>query len=198
MPCREDVDCRGIFPAGTLTELLCLPGDPDPGAGVVGYCLMNQSLDVFLGEATGRQGTFCEQADDTCAVDHECVNPEGNRTAVGPVVGKWFCGRACESAADCPAAPVPHDCPGNLGQRFCVPQAGAPHAREFWAECYDHRQCTDGICFQPDPGAADVGHCTRTCSAVRPCTGYGSGGGDPVSTCLGGVCQPAGAVEPNG
>jgi len=195
MPCREDVDCQGLFPAGTVADLLCLPGHPDPGADVPGYCLMNRSLDVFLEEAPGRQGSFCDQGADQCALDHECVSPEGNRAALGSIVGKWFCGRICESAADCPQEPVPHDCPGLFGLRFCTPLQGAPHARGFWDECYDHRQCADGICFQPDPVAPVAGHCTRTCSQLRPCAGYGPGGDGTGSTCVDGVCQPVGDVE---
>jgi hypothetical protein len=201
MPCREDVDCRGLY-AGSSAELLCLPGDPDPGAGVVGYCIVNQSLDVFLEEAPGRQGTFCAQGSDICDVDHQCVDAAGTRIGVNSQYGKWFCAESCTGAAHCPQTPVAHQCLGSagVGNGFCVPQRGADHARGFWVECYDHRQCTDGVCFQPDPLAPEAGHCTRTCSTYAdPCTGYGNPDTeDTSSTCQQGVCQPMGIVVPGG
>jgi len=202
MPCREDVDCRGLFPLGTVADLLCLPGDPDPGTGVVGHCFMNQSLDVFLDEAPGRQGTFCVQGDGICDADHQCVDASGKRLGTANEYGKRFCAESCASAGDCPQEPVPHQCldANGVGDGYCVPQRGADHARAFWLECYDHRQCAEGICFQRDPETPEVGHCTRSCTPIGdPCTGYGNPDTDDTqSSCLQGVCQPAGTIVPDG
>jgi len=163
---------------------------------------MNQSLDVFLAEAPGRQGTFCEQGSDTCDAEHQCVDAAGTRFGANSQYGKRFCAKTCASAADCSQTPVPHQCAdvNGVGDSFCVPQRGADHARAFWQECYDHRQCAGGVCFQRDTVAGQAGHCTRTCSALTdPCTGYGNPDTDDTSSvCLQGVCQPMGTVVPSG
>lgn len=200
MPCREDVDCRGLYPVGTLADLLCLPGDPDPGAGVPGYCFMNQSLDVYLEEAPGRQGSFCEQGSGICDADHQCVDA-GSRLFVNSQYGKRFCAESCTGVADCPQTPVAHQCLNDtgVGGGFCVPQRGADHARGFWVECYDHRQCADGVCFQPDPLAPEAGHCTRICINEGDCNGN-PGINDTSSVCSPqyGVCVPMEVVELGG
>lgn len=202
MPCREDVDCRGLFPSGALADLFCLPGDPDPESSVPGYCFMNQSLDVFLDEAPGLQGTFCDQGSDICDADHECVDAAGGRFGTNRQYGKRFCAESCASATECPQTPVAHQCldVNGVGDGFCVPQRGADLARGFWRQCYDHRQCEDGVCYQPDPLSLEPGHCTRTCSMVsNPCSSYGNPGTDDTSSvCLQDVCQPVGGVTPSG
>ncbi|MFH2006976.1 MAG: hypothetical protein ABI333_10365 [bacterium] len=199
LPCRNDQDCRGLFQSSATADLLCLPGDPDPGQGVVGHCILNQSMDVFLGEAPGRQGTFCDPSSSVCDVDHECVDAAGARAGIMTDYGKRFCAQDCQGPTDCPQSPIPPDCSdtgvGNTG--WCSPPRGAPHARGFWAECYDHRQCLDGVCYQARLDAGQPGHCTRDCSNATE--GVCDTGDYQSAACSQGVCQPLSEIiNPNG
>lgn len=190
IPCWTDSNCAPTGPGLSL----CLPGDPDPDAGVIGYCFMNPSAVTFLGEEQGHQGTFCTGLfDGLCADDHTCVDAAGNRTGSDTAHLGWrFCARHCPNGdGDCPQEPTPHRCVNTgMAANFCVPVEDAEHARGFWQECIDHRQCAGGICFQPDTTTLGSGRCTKLCVTQADCAASGDPGTDyDDSFCQDGVCK---------
>lgn len=173
VPCTSDEACSLLLDGDGLIQAFCLPGSPDLEAGARGYCYGNPSLEVLLGLAEGRQGTFCgdlRAPQVTCAQQHECVGPLRKSVGILDSASAEFCAKLCQQPEDCPLVPTSHECAkrGALDDKLRCRPTQDDFGRGFGEPCVDHRQCRWGICFRER--ATDLAYCTKLCDPLQGCS----------------------------
>ena len=169
VPCASQEDCSSAV--DDAASIFCLPGAPDPDAGQPGLCYANASFDVILGVNLGRQGTFCNPSDPRCEAGLDCVPPyTASAISLQDMHSRYFCAAPCNTPADCPQTPVPHDCVGDANgsdSPHCRP-AHSEYGLGFKAPCLDPRECAWGVCYRE--AEDDVyGLCTKVCERQQDC-----------------------------